>query len=534
MSIFPTYVRAWIFICIAFVAAFLFLLMLVRKTDIIERKDLVYWAAFTFIITAAAFLSNSILIFTIVVASVCMYILRRKKELVVPYYLALIPLIPMYNYEIPGLVPGIRYLFAIDYPKMFALFLLIPLYLEIRQRSAFFRGPAYAATVDKLVFSYFFCLSILAFREGSLTASMRSVLIYFLEIVLPYFVISRCARDEKVFSAAFFAIFGSAVLLACVSVLEQRFRWEFYDYLLDLLDFKKPTTATHYYVRGGWMRVGTTMGVIPFGYFLALALGVGLYLLHTLKTGKLYIYMGTGLISIALFFTGSRGAWLAAIVILITHFYFRLKFGGRAALVAVGLMLAAVAFLYEPNLDSIDEHGTVRYRLDLIENSMRVISNHFVFGTPNPKETAALEASRQGQGIIDIVNTYLAVVLYYGMVGLALFVLIFAVQIVKVHSATKLANTHGRTSWMHIGNLLLAMLIATTVFIGTVSSISFIPVYYWSLLGLSTAYVRFQFANKNTDKRARGWSSVVRQGKDGVKGYLQSSVNSQRLSKRYV
>jgi len=107
----------------------------------------------------------------------------------------------------------------------------------------------------------------------------------------------------------------------------------------------------------------------------------------------------------------------------------------------------------------------------------------------------------QGQGIIDIVNTYLQVVLASGLIGLCLFVSVFvSVSWAVYRTVATLPDREMDAARM--GRTLLAMLIGTMVTIFTTSSITVIPTLYWSMLGLGMAYVTVTRGAGDADKEA--------------------------------
>src|SRR6185295_4927185 len=66
---------------------------------------------------------------------------------------------------------------------------------------------------------------------------------------------------------------------------------------------------------------------------------------------------------------------------------------------------------------------TVDYRKRLAEVSWQLIQQNPLLG--NPFVLTQMEELRQGQGIIDLVNSYASIALLYGLPGLALFVGVF-------------------------------------------------------------------------------------------------------------
>jgi len=76
------------------------------------------------------------------------------------------------------------------------------------------------------------------------------------------------------------------------------------------------------------------------------------------------------------------------------------------------------------------DQASVEYRERFAERSWEEIRRHPIVG--NPLVLKNLEDLRQGQGIIDLINTYTTVGMYYGLVGLCLFVFPFLIGIREV------------------------------------------------------------------------------------------------------
>jgi O-antigen ligase len=118
-----------------------------------------------------------------------------------------------------------------------------------------------------------------------------------------------------------------------------------------------------------------------------------------------------------------------------------------------------------------------------------VIQRNPWFGSINYLDTPEMESMRQGQNIIDIVNTYISVALEKGFVGLGLFVGFFFLTLLGIYLAMR--SIPDKDSEEHLlGRILLATLLAIMVIIFTVSSITVIPIVYWSVAGLGVAYAQ--------------------------------------------
>lgn len=157
-----------------------------------------------------------------------------------------------------------------------------------------------------------------------------------------------------------------------------------------------------------------------------------------------------------------------------------------------------------------DAQGNISYRESLYQNSLIVIGDNLLFGSEDFLQRPEMQALVQGQGIVDIVNSYLQILLNYGVIGLALFLLFFGKLLLQSFRSVRTqpqAETYGK-----IGRSLIASLVGTLVFIATTSSISVIPIVYLALAGLCMAYCRSILepaqADINEDPLT-GWQSMV-------------------------
>ena len=146
------------------------------------------------------------------------------------------------------------------------------------------------------------------------------------------------------------------------------------------------------------------------------------------------------------------------------------------------------------------EQNTITYRQQLFENSIVVIKKHPLFGSINYLSTPEMEAMRQGEGIIDIVNTYLQVSLESGLVGLFLFIGFFGSVSWRIHNTIRRKHAKG-TEELLLGRALLATIAGIMFIIFTVSSISSIPLVYWAVAGLGVGFTYLPRQQKDKDVR---------------------------------
>jgi O-antigen ligase len=141
-----------------------------------------------------------------------------------------------------------------------------------------------------------------------------------------------------------------------------------------------------------------------------------------------------------------------------------------------------------PFVGTVDA-GNVTYRQQLLDIAVGVMAQNLYFGSFTSASSPAMEALRQGQGIIDVVNTYIGVGLQTGVVGLALFVGFFLAVGLAVLGAMRSERDHASEEHL-LGRALLATLLGILVTIFTCSSITVIPVIYWAVAGLGVGYAR--------------------------------------------
>ena len=132
------------------------------------------------------------------------------------------------------------------------------------------------------------------------------------------------------------------------------------------------------------------------------------------------------------------------------------------------------------------DEANVTYRQQLFNISIEVIKMNPWLGSFDYMSVPIMQDLIQGEGIIDMVNSYLAIALSYGIVGLTLFAGVFASAAWGIWRCMRLAEP---TDEVHVlGRALLAALAGALVIIATISSILAVPTIYWLLGGLCVGY----------------------------------------------
>lgn len=130
---------------------------------------------------------------------------------------------------------------------------------------------------------------------------------------------------------------------------------------------------------------------------------------------------------------------------------------------------------------------------------MQVIMQNPFFGAFDYFYSPQMQDLKQGRngGIIDLVNSYMAIGLTSGLVGLSLFSGFFITIAVGIFKGIR--NLSDKHNELHsLGQGLLCTLLGIMLIIFTASSIGLIPVIYWSVAGLGVAYAKIVMIKINS------------------------------------
>ena len=484
----PEYLRALVYVLAFSVGAF----FLAKKIAVpfVDEDEFCRWRNCWLATACAAFLSSSFIIFAAFMVLLAIYIHRNAKQPLY-FYIILIFAAPCLRIDVG--IPGIfNKIMELNSPRLVSLIILLPIAVKLWTNRSKNANRPRLGYFDVCAGSFFFIITALSARQGDFNAVLRIFLQNSMDMVLPYFVVSRAISSVKEFNTALLAYVVSTMPLSAIGFLEMWKHWRLYYVVVQQWQVRLPTP---YLLRDDMLRAAnTSIEPIAFGFLCM----TGVAFLMIMRTGRwtLWHYASLGLLFAGLYSSLSRGPWLgfAIFVALLSIAY--LRKATTALLVAipaglVGIYFAPPAIIQRflsllPFMGTVDK-GNETYRTDLLTNSIAVIQRYPIFGSYTFLEEPEMQSMVQGQGIIDIVNTYLQFALEYGLVGLLLFLGVFlglaASLFVKV-----LKPTVGPEHIDYAG--LLALLISMLFVIATVSSISTIPYTYWTFAGLIVALLK--------------------------------------------
>lgn len=465
-------------------------------------------------ITIGAFLFPSFWVAMAVVAVVAL-IGRGPERNPAALYVMLLLSLPLIGKAIPGFGP-IEHFAGLDHSRVLALLVLLPAAVNAlgdRRLPA----PGRLAT-DKVLLAYFILTFALYAMVSTPLGAIRAGFVYpVLDALLLYFVASRTLTDRakmKDFAAAF-AI--AAALLAVVAAFEFGKHWLLYNPLSGHLG--ATWEMGNYLLRNDtYLRAIASAGVpIALGYVMMLALT--LFAPHIKRLRPDRALMVGGFLLVGLVAAMSRGPWLATAAALLT-FVALGRAGGRsvgvavgsAALVGLGLSSTTVgrAMLdYLPFVGGVEVGGVV-YRQEIIDVSLQVLMDRPLFGAYDYLNDPRMEQLRQGQGIIDIVNTYIGVALATGFLGLSLFMAAFALPMTALLAIVRKKHNPQTQEQVEHARMVLAALVGVLVTIGTTSSVTMIAHLYWLLIGAAVAIALPALSAQNRTARVRATGTAAK------------------------
>ncbi|WP_339776246.1 O-antigen ligase family protein [uncultured Methylophaga sp.] len=459
---------------------------LVGNFDIQQLKK---WQFSWFLMLYGAVLLKNIWFIAAAVFIIANLKLPAKSIQRVYVYLVLICTIPLIYEQIPGFA-GIQNIIPLSYTNLMIMSLLLPVMITLKSPQKLFSIPT-----DKYIVLFITLLSLLQFRDNTITNAGRESFLFFIDIFVPYYAITRLVNTQERLKMALTALFIGIIPFALIGVFELLTSWFMYTSIAPHIGY---ISSFNQYrdIRGGGLRaMAVFFGPIVLGYVMIYAGAILLYLQHFIKNRKL-VLLAFGTVFLCLLATKSRGPWIGfALMLMMFIWTGRNGFGKLVKYGILGLGVLILASLtpagskYVELLPFIgDERAdTFDYRARLLENSMILFKKNPLFGDINFRNTSEMESLRQGEGIIDVVNTYIGILLPYGLISLILFVGAFVFLVIRCRNIVKRPDIDIESKLT--GRILISCIVGVMFTIFTVSSISYIPTFYWVLIALSSAYI---------------------------------------------
>lgn len=495
----PEHIRALIVLLFLLAVAWVVSRQIFSRAVETNYIDKLFFAGIA--VTISMFVLQNIWIFFVSLAIIA-FVTARQTKYVLGLFLFLILLIPEFNIKVPGF-GLINYFLTLNPLRVLALILLIPLTISyVRQHE--YPAPG-KLTGDKLVLLFAIYTAVLVYlHENTFTGLLRNFAEATLDFILLYFVASRCLTSKESVRHVVVAFIVAAVFLSLVAIFEFIKHWLLYSGLNDAMGSLNAMFG--YLGRGSTLRASATTGQpIVLGYLIMLAFLLNFYAHRLIASSSLramlWIILVLGLVAAM-----SRGPWVGALVGLFVIALYSSKPAQNISKLAVGGIVGFGAMLllpggnkildYLPWVGSIDASNVI-YRELLWEQSLIVIKNSIWIGSINFVESPHFDVVRQGGGFVDIVNSYLGLVLEKGVIGLSIYLILLFVALAPVYKLIKKIKSSHYELYLY-AVALLGAITASMVTLSTVSSIGHVRPLSTLLLGAGVACGLFAFNNLAT------------------------------------
>ncbi len=448
------------------------------------------------VVTVAAFASHNFWVYMFATWVIAWISLQRERN-PLALYMSILFVVPMFKMPIPGF--GIvNYFFDLDHQRVLALVIMMSMAFRLIQARE--SGDMLQRTLNTFVLAYWAMQVGHYAVNDSPTATARMAVELLLSMWLPFYVASRGISSVRQIREVMMMVVMAMAIFGLIAVFEMLRGWHLYQSLRIPLGVRLERVGSYVFREGAgasFLRANASGGG---SIMLGQMMMVGICYWVALRKALLPTWRGwvvLGFVVAGIVAAMSRGPWLGAMVGVAV-----LTLTGPGMLKRVGMVtgvsIAVVGILlvtpwgntvlnYMPFVGNVESEN-VDYRVRLFEISMLVFWENPIFGSFRPLMDFRMEELRQGQGIIDLVNHYLGVGLFYGLIGLFLFVTPFVMAMWKLLVVSREVEQYNPTVGI-TGRALLGAMFAIMFTIATTSLLEFIPVLMWMSLGFAANFV---------------------------------------------
>ena len=297
---------------------------------------------------------------------------------------------------------------------------------------------------DMIVILFFLALNIapVRFSEGA-TGLMRTTLSGALHLAIPYLMLRRHVRSLKEFRIVVGCIAAASGILSVYAIYESFHGWSMFVTINAHLG-DVGGSLRNLITRGGAMRASTTMsGALMLGCYLSIG-WVAIICSRDLVRTRMLWMAGCALILAGELAAQSRGNLLCVALAVPILLAANRRVGlavvmsvsvaaGTALLIAAARFSQRIAGFLNLSPDRA-EGADYDYRQLLLRRGLEEAAKHRWTGTSMNNILAQLGDIRQGEGVVDFVNTYLYIYLVAGIPFLVVSIIVILMMFFKLSS----------------------------------------------------------------------------------------------------
>ena len=317
--------------------------------------------------------------------------------------------------------PGVD-LGSLTHPRVLIITVLLPLVIFTPPD----RDVRRFNLIDAITLGFFAWIILINLRIPSITGMLRQDLWLIIDFLIPYFAIRRYSNNYGLLLAALaFSLFSQSA----IGVAEAVLKWHLHTEVEGIAGFADPVSGAYKY-RGSFLRAHASyMNALIFALFANFAFACSIIYLRKIGISipntysKLAAWGAVGITALGTASTGSRAGISGSVIIVLLSFILlwaiQRRRNPKKALVVVviafgvGLLTVGQEFLLKE----------FPYRMRLLDVGGEVIMSNPLVGNQYFIEDPRMQVLHLGEGIIDIVNTYLDIALNYGLPAMILFII---------------------------------------------------------------------------------------------------------------
>jgi O-antigen ligase len=368
-------------------------------------------------------------------AVVCARLIDKNGDGRLPAYGLLCCVSPPMFFQLEHIGP-LNDLIKLTPYRIFSIFLLLPEMLRLLGRRDAPKTPSWLMLCDAVTIVYPLYGLVLHSGGANISSIGREMLGAILDGLIPYYVLTRALVDGGQRRRLLGFVLLGCAFQAVVGVIESLSHHYLYSQLQWLYGVGWGQSVG--LLRGNWMRAEAAFpGPLALAVLLLFGIGAWFALKPALKNRAYTVLLAA--LTAGLLATYGRGPILGGLLLFAGAWLLRRMNGRRyVTLMVVGTILVSVGWRAgigdavmslvqsAPGGDETADFN-VRYRQELLSTSLALLQQSPWFGVPN--FIAQMQDLRQGEGLIDLVNTYLVIALNSGVAGLALVMTPYAVTL---------------------------------------------------------------------------------------------------------
>ncbi|MFT5085397.1 MAG: O-antigen ligase, partial [Lentisphaeria bacterium] len=328
---------------------------------------------------------------------------------------------------------------GLSHQRILFLALLLPLLLFERREPSFSKFNA----IDKAVVFYVFWVIVCNFRIENYTAMFRTDLWEVIDVFVPYLAIRYFTKNYAlVLTAVSFALLSQSL----AGIVESVMHWHLYS---DLERFGHFANQLHpgYKFRNGFLRAQTSfMNPLIYALFSNMSFCCSVIFLSKIGSiakenySKKFAWAGFLISTLGTMASGSRAGMAGSVLIVIVSMIllWAIKRSRDPKQLLITSFVCCIALVVLFGQDFLNENFD--YRMRLLKIGSGVVMDSPLFGHMDARSHPAMQELIQGEGIVDVVNSYLAIALSYGLPALILFVFAVLSCLSKLYDCLRLGN----------------------------------------------------------------------------------------------